>query len=209
MVWSGAVVWCCCLALLFGAAADAAFWSCTSLVSLKGSTQLQFNYFANANVDSNTDPFYACGFVWRFRHALVAPVSQRVSKAVSRFAWQSELVQEAAKRLIALESPQCTPTQSLIVTNEAHRFLVMEQWRELDTTNEALLVLEPQGRNTAPAITMAALAASRDGSDPILVVSPADQVIGDNAAFGQSLTQAIGRASEGAIVVLGVTPTSD
>jgi mannose-1-phosphate guanylyltransferase/mannose-6-phosphate isomerase len=118
------------------------------------------------------------------------------------------LFQEAAKRLIALESPQCTPTQSLIVTNEAHRFLVMEQWRELDTTNEALLVLEPQGRNTAPAITMAALAASRDGYDPILVVSPADQVIGDNAAFGQSLTQAIGRASEGAIVVLGVTPTS-
>lgn len=118
------------------------------------------------------------------------------------------LFQQAASRLIDLASPQHVPTQSLIVTNEAHRFLVMEQWRELDTANEALLVLEPEGRNTAPAITMAALAACQDEADPVLVVSPADQVIVDNAAFTEALTQAIERAAQGAIVVLGVTPTS-
>jgi len=121
------------------------------------------------------------------------------------------LFQQAASRLVDLTSEQHIPNQSLIVTNEAHRFLVMEQWRELDTTNEALLVLEPEGRNTAPAITMAALAAlkaSQHESDPVLVVSPADQVIGDNPAFKGALTQAIDRAAQGAIVVLGVTPTS-
>lgn len=118
------------------------------------------------------------------------------------------LFQQATQRLTGLASQRCSPTQSLVVTNEAHRFLVMEQWRELGAATQALLLLEPKGRNTAPAITMAALAASRDGADPVLVVSPADQVIGDNAAFSQSLTCAIERAAKGAIVVLGVTPTS-
>lgn len=118
------------------------------------------------------------------------------------------LFQQAAKRLTGLASERCTSTQSLILTNEAHRFLVMEQWRELGETGEGLMLLEPQGRNTAPAITMAALAASREGADPVLVVSPADQVIGDNPAFSEALNLAMQRAAKGAIVVLGVTPTS-
>lgn len=118
------------------------------------------------------------------------------------------LFQQAAERLTGLASERCTSTPSLIVTNESHRFLVMEQWRELGAASEALLLLEPQGRNTAPAITMAALAASREGTDPVLVVSPADQVIGDNPAFSEALNLAMQRAAKGAIVVLGVTPTS-
>ena len=97
------------------------------------------------------------------------------------------------------------------MTNESHRFLVAEQWRELQVGSDALLLLEPEGRNTAPAITLAAraaIAAAPADIDPILVVSPADQVVTDDVAFSQALTRAIERAQTGAVVVLGVPPTS-
>jgi len=121
------------------------------------------------------------------------------------------LFQQSVERLTGLASPGFVAAQSLIVTNEIHRFLVAEQWRELEQSDEALLLLEPEGRNTAPAITLAAkaaIAASPTDVDPVLVVSPADQVITDVTAFRQALTRAIERAETGALVVLGVSPTS-
>jgi len=121
------------------------------------------------------------------------------------------LFQQSVERLMGLVSPSLVAAQPLIVTNEAHRFLVAEQWRELDVGTDALLLLEPQGRNTAPAITLAAkaaMAAAPADIDPILVVSPADQVVTDGVAFSQALTRAIERAQTGAVVVLGVSPTS-
>ena len=121
------------------------------------------------------------------------------------------LFQQSVARLIGLASPSLVAAQPLIVTNESHRFLVAEQWRELQVGSDALLLLEPEGRNTAPAITLAAraaIAAAPADIDPILVVSPADQVVTDDVAFSQALTRAIERAQTGAVVVLGVPPTS-
>jgi mannose-1-phosphate guanylyltransferase/mannose-6-phosphate isomerase len=71
---------------------------------------------------------------------------------------------------------------------------------------EATVVLEPMGRNTAPAMTLAALLATSDGADPVLVVTPADQTVTDDAAFTQALQQAVRAAAGGAFVILGVTP---
>ncbi len=87
----------------------------------------------------------------------------------------------------------------MVVCNEAHRFLVAEQLRALKVTPRAI-VLEPFGRNTAPAIALAALAALRDAGevDPLLLVLPADHVIRDTAAFQQAVRTALPAARAGA-----------
>jgi len=96
----------------------------------------------------------------------------------------------------------CAP---LIVTNEEHRFLALEQLREVGIEPGSAL-LEPVGRNTAPALTLAALAAVEGGDDPVLVVTPADQTVADASAFTGAMQKAIRQAAEGAILILGVTP---
>ena len=68
------------------------------------------------------------------------------------------------------------------------------------------VLLEPSGRNTAPALTLAALAALEGGNDPVLVVTPADQTVTDPAAFTAALQDAVRIAAEGAIAILGITP---
>jgi mannose-1-phosphate guanylyltransferase/mannose-6-phosphate isomerase len=87
--------------------------------------------------------------------------------------------------------------------------MVLEQLRELSMDSTAV-VLEPSGRNTAPALTLAALQAreAADGADadPVLVVTPADQTVADGAAFTAALQQAVRAADRGAIVILGITP---
>ena len=92
-----------------------------------------------------------------------------------------------------------------IVTNEEHRFLALEQLREIGIEPGAVL-LEPVARNTAPALTLAALAAVENGDDSVLVVTPADQTVADAGAFNEAMHAAIRQAAEGAIVILGVTP---
>src|SRR5262249_28212795 len=66
--------------------------------------------------------------------------------------------------------------------------------------------LEPLGRNTAPALSLAALAALEAGDDPVLVVAPADQTVTDTAAFTAALRRAARIAADGAIAILGITP---
>jgi len=92
-----------------------------------------------------------------------------------------------------------------VVTNEEHRFLSLEQLREIKGVT-ATLLLEPSGRNTAPALTLAALQATEDGQDPILVVTPADQTVQNPDAFQLALQQSIRTAADGGIVILGITP---
>ena len=92
-----------------------------------------------------------------------------------------------------------------MVGNAEHRFLTLEQLRELKLDPTAVL-LEPAGRNTAPALTLAALQATEAGADPVLVVTPADQTVADGAAFTAALQQAVRQAAGGAIVILGITP---
>ncbi|WP_374434338.1 mannose-1-phosphate guanylyltransferase/mannose-6-phosphate isomerase [Inhella sp.] len=117
----------------------------------------------------------------------------------------SSLFQQAAERLAALAEPGLAVAAPLVVGNEEHRFLVLEQLREVRLAPGAVL-LEPCGRNTAPAVTLAALQASLEGRDPILVVTPADQTVTDAAAFAAAMRQAARRAADGSLVVLGVTP---
>lgn len=96
---------------------------------------------------------------------------------------------------------------TLVVTNEEHRFLAQEQLREIELTDASLL-LEPAVRNTAPAMTLAALQAMADGDDPILFVTPADQAIQDSEAFNEAARSAVRVARNGSLVILGVVPTA-
>jgi mannose-1-phosphate guanylyltransferase / mannose-6-phosphate isomerase len=117
------------------------------------------------------------------------------------------LFQQAVRRLAdAIPANEATVGAPLVVCNEEHRFLVTEQARELSCSDVTML-LEPAGRNTAPALTLAALQASSAGRDPVLLVAPADQAIGNETAFAQALRHAAMRAAEGTVVVLGVPPT--
>jgi mannose-1-phosphate guanylyltransferase/mannose-6-phosphate isomerase len=117
----------------------------------------------------------------------------------------TSLFQQAASRLLGLADAQITVAAPLVVGNEEHRFLVLDQLRELKVDPSAVM-LEPMGRNTAPAVTLAALQALETGSDPVLVVTPADQTVTDGQAFTASLQRAVHSAAAGAINILGVTP---
>ncbi len=115
------------------------------------------------------------------------------------------LFQLAARRLAALASPEFSLAGPCIVGNEEHRFLVLDQLRETGL-EPASVLLEPMGRNTAPAVTLAALAALEDGQDPVLVVTPADQTATNAAAFTTALQAAVRAAAEGSIAILGISP---
>lgn len=111
------------------------------------------------------------------------------------------LLQEAAQRLNNVEGAG-TP---LIVCNEEHRFLVAEQMHQIGLENTQI-ILEPCGRNTAPALALAALAAQ--GKDAELLVMPADHVIKDEIAFAEAVAKGSELASQGKLVTFGITPNS-
>ncbi len=115
------------------------------------------------------------------------------------------LFQQAVLRLQAMAGPGLAIAAPLVVGNDEHRFLLQEQLREIGVTAPTLL-LEPVGRNTAPALTLGALAALADGGDPVLVVAPADQTVTDPAAFTATCRQAALAAAAGGIVILGIRP---
>lgn len=99
---------------------------------------------------------------------------------------------------------------AIVVCNETHRFLVAEQLRQVHI--DATLVLEPEGRNTAPAVALAALVALQDDADgaeqPLLLVMPADHVIDDAEAFAAAVMAGAEAATNGDLVLFGVVPTS-
>jgi len=112
------------------------------------------------------------------------------------------MLQETARRLNGLEV-----SAPVVVCNDAHRFLVAEQLRVIGMPARSIL-LEPQGRNTAPAIALAAHAAlAADEGDPLLLVLPADHVIRDPEAFQQAVIAALPAARDGALVTFGVVPS--
>lgn len=115
------------------------------------------------------------------------------------------LYQQAAQRLSRLSSPEINVAAPVIVSGEEHRFLASEQFREIGIELGCAL-LEPVGRNTAPALTLAALAALESGNDPVLVVTPADQTVADPIAFTAAMQRAIHEAAQESIVILGITP---
>lgn len=100
-----------------------------------------------------------------------------------------------------------TDERPVIVCNEAHRFLVAEQCRQAAIRWQRIM-LEPEGRNTAPAIALAALEACGVHGDAILMVLPSDHLIADAAAFAEAVARAAAAASEGGLVTFGIQPTA-
>jgi mannose-1-phosphate guanylyltransferase/mannose-6-phosphate isomerase len=92
-----------------------------------------------------------------------------------------------------------------VVANEQYRFVTAEQLREVGVRPDAI-VLEPVGRNTAPALTVAALVARANGADPVLAVMPADHMIRDEAVFREVMAQALKWALSDHIVTFGIEP---
>ncbi|TBR37484.1 mannose-1-phosphate guanylyltransferase/mannose-6-phosphate isomerase [Marinomonas agarivorans] len=95
---------------------------------------------------------------------------------------------------------------SIVVCNEAHRFLIAQQLQDLQVS-KAKIMLEPVGRNTAPAIALSAFEVLSSGEDALMLVLPADHVINDLDAFEMATQAAIKLAEAGALVTFGITPT--
>jgi len=96
--------------------------------------------------------------------------------------------------------------ESVFICNEEHRFLVAEQVRQL-SQNQGTILLEPEGRNTAPAVALAAINALARDKDALLLVLAADHVIQDSEAFHQAVEQACIVAQQGKLVTFGIVPT--
>lgn len=113
------------------------------------------------------------------------------------------MMQETLSRLDGVSDCQ----QPLVICNEEHRFIVAEQLRQQGVQGAGIL-LEPIGRNTAPAIAAAALHAMCDDGDPLLLVLAADHSIQDVTAFQASIKVAFQAAQDGALVTFGIVPTA-
>lgn len=94
---------------------------------------------------------------------------------------------------------------SQIICNEAHRFMVVEQARAIGHELQEIM-LEPDGRNTAPALTISALWQLRSGNDPVLLMMPADHLIKNISAFQQAINHGYEQANKGVIVTFGIRP---
>lgn len=113
----------------------------------------------------------------------------------------ASLLQEAAQRLDTLRDI----ASPIVVCNEAHRFMVAEQLQQIGV-EKARIILEPCGRNTAPALALAALGACHTDPAAQLLVMPADHVIKDEAAFARAVTQGQVLVEQGKLVTFGITP---
>jgi mannose-1-phosphate guanylyltransferase/mannose-6-phosphate isomerase len=131
------------------------------------------------------------------------PLSRRLyPKQLLPLASERSMIQETVARFdgAAFESP-------IVICNQEHRFLIAEQLREVHNSN-ALIALEPVGRNTAPVAAVAALLASRTSPDAIVLLVPSDHVIGDAAAFRSAVARGVPAAQAGALVTFGIKPAA-
>ena len=127
---------------------------------------------------------------------------EKYPKQLLSFVGQDSLLQATLRRLEGIDGATCAPP--LVVCNDEYRFVVAEQLRLMGL--QGRIVLEPVGRNTAPALTLAALAARAAGDDPVLLVMPADHVVSQVAAFQECVRHAARLAQNGAVVTFGITP---
>ena len=116
---------------------------------------------------------------------------------------EDTLLQQTQQRLAGLPGLGAP----LLICNEDHRFIVAEQLRQIGVEPQAIL-LEPVGRNTAPAVAVAALQATAHGEDPLLLVLAADHVIRDAATFRATVTAGMAAAEAGQLVTFGIVPTA-
>lgn len=115
------------------------------------------------------------------------------------------MLQATALRLQDAAGAYTLAVDPIVVCNEEYRFITAEQLRTVGRPTQRI-ILEPVGRNTAPALTLAALLAQVDAADPILLVMPADHVIQDAEAFQSIVAQGLIHAAEGAMVTFGIVP---
>ncbi|MBM5828374.1 MAG: mannose-1-phosphate guanylyltransferase/mannose-6-phosphate isomerase, partial [Cyanobacteria bacterium M_surface_7_m2_040] len=113
------------------------------------------------------------------------------------------LLQQTHQRLEGIKGLQ----SPLLICNEDHRFIVAEQMRQIGVEPAAIL-LEPMGRNTAPAVAVAALQATAHGDDPLLLVLAADHVIQNAAGFRSAVEAGMAAAEAGQLVTFGIVPTA-
>ena len=131
------------------------------------------------------------------------PVSREAHpKQFQPLAGELSMLQQTLQRTSDLEE-----SPPLVVCNEEHRFMVAEQLRQVNLQAGAL-ILEPQGRNTAPAVALAALQAVTTDPQALLLVLPADHLIRDVEAFVAAVGKAIPLAQEGRLVTFGVVPSA-
>lgn len=124
---------------------------------------------------------------------------QHYAKQYLALGGEQTLLQETVARLGGLAH-----SAPMVVCNEETRFLAAEQMRQLGQA--AKILLEPAGRNTAPAIALAALSAMRSGEDPVLLVMPADHVVADNRVFTAVAQAGAALAAAGQLVTFGIVP---
>jgi mannose-1-phosphate guanylyltransferase len=132
------------------------------------------------------------------------PLSRRMlpKQFLSLSGGKASMLQETLQRLDGLEH-----SSAIVVCNEEHRFLVAEQLHQIDET-ESTIILEPEGRNTAPAIAVAALQALKSDDDPLLLVLSADHIISENIPFHTAIQKAEQLALEDRMVTFGIVPTT-
>lgn len=128
---------------------------------------------------------------------------ERFPKQFLKLYGEQSMLQETVTRLYGLEI-----SEPMVICNEQHRFIVAEQLRQLDKLSNNI-ILEPVGRNTAPAIALAAFSAikNNESEDPLLLVLAADHVIDDTHAFHKAIMEAVSFANEGKLVTFGIVPT--
>jgi mannose-1-phosphate guanylyltransferase/mannose-6-phosphate isomerase len=126
-------------------------------------------------------------------------------KQLLTLAGEHSMLQATALRLKGITTASGQLLPPILVGNEEYRFLIAEQLRQIGVA-PATLMLEPCGRNTAPALTLAALWAQANGDDPVLVIMPADHVIQNEHAFQQAVHTAAPLATAGRLVTFGIVP---
>ena len=127
---------------------------------------------------------------------------EKYPKQLLSLVGEDSLLQATVRRADGIAG--ITLAEPMVVCNEEYRFVIAEQLRLMGRSGT--VVLEPLGRNTAPALTLAALAAIKNEADVVLLVMPADHVILDGAAFQAAVRQGATLAEQGAVVTFGITP---
>ena len=131
------------------------------------------------------------------------PLSRELypKQCINLFDGEKSLIQQTAERTLAIG----IDAAPIVVCNDEHRFLIAQQMADSNITAD--IVLEPEGKNTAPAIALAAFQALSRDAEAMLLVLPADHVIRDHQLFASAVEQAVELAQAGKLVTFGVQPT--
>lgn len=131
------------------------------------------------------------------------PLSRELypKQCINLFDGEKSLIQQTAERTLAIG----IDAAPIVVCNDEHRFLIAQQMADSNITAD--IVLEPEGKNTAPAIALAAFQALSRDADAMLLILPADHVIRDHQLFASAVDQAVELAQAGKLVTFGVQPT--